>query len=454
MSDNWSEKLALRLKRARLILHTEGWHGLTNRVMKKAKLSQGSMQSFQPVRIQPTRPVPYSGPKLGREKICEKLDSSLNEGPAVITLSQDDFSQYVGGVQKVVTAELAALRTNQQHMLHLFPYGNGTMLANDSDQPVLGLSVDGEKIGYCESSELLAAIKELGAGRFEELRIHHTMGHSLNFIGQLIATQAARQTIFWVHDFFTICPGYFLLRNDLEYCGAPGIQSNACQICRYGAERQRHLAEFKRFFEAVQLKVIAPSQFALDLWTKTYPTPEWQKSVRPLAHLEWQPPLPVSGAKEVIRVAFVGRPVFHKGIQVWLRLTESFKEDDRYQFFLAASDHIKSKAFSQIKPERKEAGQDGMLDALWENKVDVAILWSLCPETFSFTLYESLAAGCFIITNKNSGNIQTFLADHPGHGLVLENEEQLHDLLESGELITQVKAYQRAGIPQANLILN
>jgi hypothetical protein len=47
-----------------------------------------------------------------------------------------------------------------------------------------------------------------------------------------------------------------------------------------------------------------------------------------------------------------------------------------------------------------------MVDALVEHGIDVVLLWSIWPETYSFTFFEALAAGCFVITNRNSGNIQ------------------------------------------------
>jgi hypothetical protein len=92
-----------------------------------------------------------------------------------------------------------------------------------------------------------------------------------------------------------------------------------------------------------------------------------------------------------------------------------------------------------------------MVEALKDNKIDVAFLWSLCPETFSFTLYESLAAGCFAVTNKDSGNIQSYLKQNTKRGLVLENEESLFKLFSGNDLDTLVKDYQKNGIPRGEL---
>ena len=92
-----------------------------------------------------------------------------------------------------------------------------------------------------------------------------------------------------------------------------------------------------------------------------------------------------------------------------------------------------------------------MVETLRKHQIDVTLLWSLCPETFSFTLFESLAAGCYVLTYKDSGNIQAYLKRQSAQGLVLENESALFDLLASNDLISRVMEYQKDGKPQGEL---
>ncbi len=95
-----------------------------------------------------------------------------------------------------------------------------------------------------------------------------------------------------------------------------------------------------------------------------------------------------------------------------------------------------------------------MVDALRDNNIDAAILWSLTAETFSFALHEALAAGCFIITNRHSGNIQYYIRQNPKYGIVLENDKELIELLQSNKLEALIAEYQANGIPQAVLLPN
>ena len=58
-----------------------------------------------------------------------------------------------------------------------------------------------------------------------------------------------------------------------------------------------------------------------------------------------------------------------------------------------------------------------MLQTLRRHELDFAFLWSIWPETFSFTCCEAIAAGSFVITNEVSGNIAA-LVKRTGRGRV------------------------------------
>jgi len=95
-----------------------------------------------------------------------------------------------------------------------------------------------------------------------------------------------------------------------------------------------------------------------------------------------------------------------------------------------------------------------MAETLRDHNIDVAFLWSICPETFSFTLYESLSAGCTILTNQNSGNIQAYVREHPETGIVLDGKNSLMELFEGNGLSNYLAAGQSEGRKSAKLIFN
>ena len=83
-----------------------------------------------------------------------------------------------------------------------------------------------------------------------------------------------------------------------------------------------------------------------------------------------------------------------------------------------------------------------MRQALETAGVDVAVLWSLCRETFSFAAYEAAAAGAAILTGPDSGNIAAFTRAG-GHGLVLPDEAALHAQFASGAVTCLSRAARR-----------
>ena len=78
------------------------------------------------------------------------------------------------------------------------------------------------------------------------------------------------------------------------------------------------------------------------------------------------------------------------------------------------------------------------------NAVDVAMIWSLCLETFSCAAYDSASAGAAVLTGPDSGNVAAFAGQ--GHGLVLPDEQVLETWFETGEICKLARAARDARI--------
>jgi glycosyltransferase involved in cell wall biosynthesis len=93
-----------------------------------------------------------------------------------------------------------------------------------------------------------------------------------------------------------------------------------------------------------------------------------------------------------------------------------------------------------------------MLDALRTHRIDVAFLWSVWPETFCFTLHEAMAAGCYVVTNPNSGNIQATVVQ-ANCGKVFASEEEVVAWFESGRLIQAARKFRNEEARFGSLVL-
>jgi glycosyltransferase involved in cell wall biosynthesis len=452
------ELFLIRAQKALHILKKQGVNALIARIKTKANIQTSrtsrQLNAKSTQAITDTKAI-FIGRIFSKEKLESRLTSALQGSVIRIAFSHDNYLENVGGLQLKIADEQLEVNRSGKDYLHIFPYGAGLTLTEFNDDSVIGINLNGGWVGYTHPQILIDYLAEISSEfNVERLSIHHVMGFDLGFIEQVIEIAQHPRVVFWLHDFFSLCPGYLLLRNDLEFCGVPDVKSNACSLCIYGERRTKHLTEFESFFTRNAVEVISPSEFALELWRKGFPVKGIASTVCPHATLDYQKPIPNASKKSAIKVAFVGFPVHHKGWETWLKLTDKFGSDRRYEFILFSKTRRPSRKFKNVSISVTKESRNKMAETLRDHNIDVAFLWSICPETFSFTLYESLAAGCAILTNRNSGNIQAYVREHPEAGIVLEHENALMELFEGSSLGDYLAAGQKEGRKSAKLIIN
>lgn len=274
--------------------------------------------------------------------------------------------------------------------------------------------------------------------------MHHLLGFAPELVADIARAFAPHETIAWVHDFFTLCPSYALLRNNVAFCGAPDPDSKACGICVYGgAERKRHLERMERLFDELKPTVLAPSQTALKFWLGHGRLAHRSAKAMPHGTLAMESEVRPAGKAEEphLRVGFVGFPSYHKGWHVFERLAIRHDQDSRYSFFHLGSarstEPSSNIAFVEVVMDRGR--RDFMVDAVVANDIDVVVNWSLCYETFSFTAHEAVAGGAFVLAPKWAGNIVAAISQKGvEQGLGLDTEQQLFDLFASGDVFEAV----------------
>jgi GT2 family glycosyltransferase/glycosyltransferase involved in cell wall biosynthesis len=387
---------------------------------------------------------------LSSSELINEFQQNINHD-YIISISHDTYINNIGGVQLNISNEQIDNNAKGIGYIHLYPLTPKPTLARDNEPFFVGINLNGKYIGVTNGDILLRALKQLSSKELANIYIHHTMGFDLNLIYQLLKEIGNNKGRFWLHDLFSICPNYTLMRNDKEYCGAPDIDSNSCNICGYSKARRKQQAEFFKFFSETELDIRAPSTYSLKFWKEKVLPAGLSGMVTPHTVLTWNGRIQGRNVKKPIRIGFVGFPFDHKGWQIWLKLLENNSNDKRYEFYHFSSKSGSPGSYKRIEVSVTSKNQLAMVDALRNNQIDVAFLWSLCPETFSYTLYESLAAGCYIITNQYSGNIQDYLNQNPDRGVVLENEQQLFKLFSGKDLNLLVTNYQRDGKPQAEI---
>jgi hypothetical protein len=135
-----------------------------------------------------------------------------------------------------------------------------------------------------------------------------------------------------------------------------------------------------------------------------------------------------------LKVAYIGATATTKGWKIWTKLLGEKTLSTRYEFHLFGngSSWLPPNVFRHTVDFRQN-GPNAMIEALEGHLIDMAFLWSVSPETYSYTAFESAAAGAFIITNPMSGNIAALA--QAGYGRVFPDEESLAAFLAEDQAV-------------------
>ncbi len=322
---------------------------------------------------------------------------------AVVSVSHDDYTGNYGGVQNCIGQEQKTSNSMGVSYIHISP-SRPTLYFDPKSrrkEALVTIVIDGDRVGHATETDLLACLSKRidGSDIDIKLLIHSLLGFSLEFMLDLHSVVRPRSSAIWIHDCSTLCTNYALLRNDIEFCWAPKLESASCTVCVYGSERSEHLKAMRLLFDMLKPDVIFPSETMRDFWVKKTSFTVGSLDVSPHAR-------PLFGdrfrSREVGRpakVAFVGMASAHKGWHVFQELAETCCRDPRYSFFHFATSPSEPPppAIHFIATTVTSQNSSAMVEALIEHDIDIVVQWSLCFETFSFSTLEAVLAGTYML---------------------------------------------------------
>ena len=393
--------------------------------------------------------------------LADLLEGACREtNGIVLSVGHDRYTDVTGGVQIFIADEQANFARLGLTYINISPYFADLRLVDaNSGQNPLNVIFDGRFAGVAETQTLIQVLAERDRpdGIRRMMVVHCLLGHQILELVRLQAALGAEQNYFWVHDYSSLCSGYALLRNDAAFCNAPPPGSTACRICVYGASRASHLASVRLLFDAIPFHVVAPSAAALDVWQSGPPLPYLSATVQEHCKLVQRAAVTQAGergaAGDPVRVAFIGNPRPLKGWPIWLELVSRTRRMSAYRFL-----HLSNEAVPVPVPGVEHhhaatgaAARDGMIDALVRLQVDLVVIPSIWPETFSYVTYEALAAGAGIVCLAAGGNIAAAAA-HRGRGFVAPDPAALIEFFVSLSAVEHVRARRAAGIVRSDLV--
>ena len=402
-----------------------------------------------------TRTNAYNRPEptglLTRTRVHRLLQAAVAAANGlVISLSHDCYVRVTGGIQLFIADEQMRYARQGMVYLHLSPFVPLLRLADpDSTGCLVNMVIDGRYVGITSYADITATLERIEK-RPEERRmflVHCLLGHHLPDTIDLQRASASTANAFWVHDYSSICLGYTLLRNDVSYCHAPPPDSISCRVCVYGERRPGHLAQMRALFEAVPFHVVAPSEAALAIWLQHSDLPHLSAVAHGHCDLVAtdEPAVPREPGRPV-RVAFIGYARAHKGWPLWTELVSRSRRCGAYEFLhLGSLETAEASAGLKHYVVETSAGQpDAMADAVRDLEIDLVMVLSTWPETFSYVTFEALAGGADVVCMKDSGNVADTVLRR-GRGVVAADEKSLFKFFTSLRAVEYVRLCRQQG---------
>jgi glycosyltransferase involved in cell wall biosynthesis len=227
------------------------------------------------------------------------------------------------------------------------------------------------------------------------VHVHITLGHSFDIYK--ISKEMNIPVIYTVHEFFHICPTFHMIDRNGQYCNG----------CEYGNENDeclknhpyinnpsfdgKMLKKWRREFMKVKESIdyfIFPSFSCKKIFSSFFDIEgEKCKVIYHGTSFEKKE----SSCKDStthLRVGILGSILKHKGEKLFKFILRNIK-DEKIKFYHYGEGFLKSSNLINYGAyERSE-----ILEMLKRDQIDVILLLSTWPETFSYTLTESVAAG-------------------------------------------------------------
>lgn len=234
---------------------------------------------------------------------------------------------------------------------------------------------------------------------FDILHVHHFLYHSFDAIYE--AKKRNIYSIITLHDLYMSCPSINMIFENIFCEKHPKKDCRACLRGRYGVNSDSDVLKSwrRKCGEVLSLfdKIIVPSDDTKTQYEKIYnnlsiDVVEHGVNVIDVSNI--QP----KSEKNTFDIAFVGVMAKHKGSEILKSLiTENKNQKIKIHLFGKSEDEILTKN----KPGYVYHGayeRGNLPKLLKENGIDLACIFSLCPETYSYTLTETYMANVPVLT--------------------------------------------------------
>lgn len=335
----------------------------------------------------------------------------------IISISRNNFAMNTNGLSNFIFQQNEVFNKSGYINVHFFWR---KFNIKDYRETYIFAVKNGKEIGMFTIFDLISIFKSTKA-----VIVHSLATMDLDFF-DLIINNISNDIpiIYYLHDFSCICKNIKLMYNDKVFCRGYEDNWSKCLTCKYSEEKNIIFNYHKKLFETREIQIIAPSSSTKKIIDKAF---DFNDKVKVIPHQKYDlAKKAYPYVNEKIKIAYVGYKHRHKGWELFKQLVLEF--NDKYDFYcFGFSDEILENV-EYVDVSFIDDGPMAMTNKLIEYGIDISLLLSVWPETYSYTYYESAAAGTFVITTVFSGNIYDQVRKNK-NGIAVSNYEELRQVL-------------------------
>lgn len=367
----------------------------------------------------------------------------------VLSIAFPQYTKDKSGVSKVIMAHQKMFNEKNVSYIYLFAVKKLIIIDTKTLFSYFGMYIDGQYFGVYTAYDILRLLKKYfdNGHCLLGIHIHHLLYMKLSNIDIILkGIQKAPITVF-VHDYYLCCTNYNLMKNNNSFCGGKGLSENYCKECSSYENSRLIEKEIDIFLKKYQerIKFIAPSTVTKKIFLKFHP--EFENRIIVLPHQTkvgvYEGNLDEIKDNEKIKIGYMAMPREHKGWEVWKKLQKIYR--DKYEFIVFNSSDDIYDGMDKVKVQFTEDNLNAMTDAVRNKKVHAVLMWSMCPETYSYTCFEAYASNAFIITNNISGNIFN-VVESENNGKIFSSENELIEFFKNPITVRkEINEFRRNG---------
>ncbi len=203
-----------------------------------------------------------------------------------------------------------------------------------------------------------------------------------------------------MHEYFLVCPSPFLLDNHGRFCGVPSL--DRCHTCLAEHEDgfvslagERSIERWRSMWGEVLMasdEVRCFSDSTRRLLASVYPFTVERMTLRPHQVDPLRPVRPRTRGQAPMTVGVIGAISQHKGAHIVADLANAIV-DAGADIRIVIVGSIDAACPPDVVEQTGPYQRDELPDLIEKHRIDIALLPSICPETFSFVAHEVVATG-------------------------------------------------------------